>query len=104
MKFILFPLVMFVIGCIFYGIAAGIQTVVRSAVRLTRDSTEINVPSIASSPPTHAQLQTCLHELQELHSLFQNGVLSLDKFGQFKQYLLSTTNLASMPDRNQHEQ
>jgi hypothetical protein len=101
MQLILFLLGLFVIGCVLYGISAGVHAVTRGASRLASGShaskadsprdppTRDTLPSTSLQPaPSHSQ--RCLRELQELYGLHQSGALSKDEFEQFKRYLLST--------------
>lgn len=90
MQFILFLLGLFAIGCVLYGISAGVQTLTRGATRLAGGHcAKADTPSIAPS-----SAQSYLHELQELHRLYQSGALSREEFDEFKKYLLSTIDPA----------
>lgn len=96
MKFILFLLLLFLIGCIFYGIAIGVQSVAQGAAKFAGgQASKDDAPRFAATPVMPSQQHNYLHELQELHRLYQKGVLSREEFVQFKQYLLSTIYLAT---------
>lgn len=98
MQFILFLLGIFAIGCVLYGISAGVQIIQRGFSRLanTAHAPEANAskPRLPTSPPPSEQpapssAQRCLDELNELHRLYQNGALTREEFEQFKRHLLS---------------
>lgn len=82
MKIIFFLLVLFLIGCLLHGIAAGVQTIFRGATKLTGE-----IPAKASMPPSRAQ--SPLNELQQLYQLYQEGALTREEFAQFKQYIFT---------------
>ena len=98
MQFILFLLGIFAIGCVLYGISAGVQIIQRGFSRLANatHASETNAPKQRlqtppppSEQPTPSPAQRCLDELNELHRLYQNGALTRDEFEQFKRHLLS---------------
>lgn len=98
MQFILFLLGIFAIGCVLYGISAGVQIIQRGFSRLANatHASETNAPKQRlqtppppSEQPTPSPAQRCLDELNELHRLYQNGALTREEFEQFKQHLLS---------------
>ena len=86
MQFILFLLVLFVIGCMFYGISSGVQVTTKGVAKLANGG----VAKTDVQPAALSSAQRCLHELQKLHELYQSGALSRDEFEQFKQLLLSS--------------
>lgn len=89
---ILFPLMaLFFMGCVFYGISAGVQAITRKAARLV-GGRELGQPEI---PPNVAPLHGYLDELQRLHELYQRGALSQEEFHQFKQHLLSANRTSA---------
>jgi hypothetical protein len=93
MKFILMLLGLFIIACLFYGIAAGVQTMARSATRLTGGRTQpaVHKRNGKSAPaPSTSALQRGIRDLQELHQLYKSEVLSAEEFDQLKHILLST--------------
>ncbi len=100
MQFIFLLLSLFAIGCVLYGISAGVQTITRGATRLAGGHcAKAETPRAAPS-----SAQSCLHELQELHRLYQGGALSREEFDQFKQYILSTiAPKESEPGRGQRD-
>lgn len=82
---ILIPLMaLFFMGCVFYGISAGVQAITRKAAKLF-GSPELSNPE---ARPDAAPLPGYLDELQKLHELHQCGALSQEEFRQFKQHLL----------------
>lgn len=110
MQFILFLLGIFAIGCVLYGISAGVQIIQRGFTRLanTAHAPEANAPKqrLQTPPPPSEQpkpspAQRCLDELNELHRLYQNGALTREEFEQFKQHLLSP--IAPPTTRNSQE-
>lgn len=96
MKFILMLLGLFIIACMFYGIAAGVQTVTRCAVRLTGGRTQpVANKQKGNHAPAHptSAVQRGIHDLQELHQLYQSGALSAEEFAQLKHIVLFTVTL-----------
>lgn len=86
-QFTFFLIALFLIVCVLYGIAAGVQTVARGAAWFTEgQAPENNAPRAASAP---SPAQRSLRQLQELHGLYQNGALTEDEYEQFKQYILA---------------
>ncbi len=93
MKFILMLLGLFIIACMLYGIAAGVQAVARGAIRLIGGRTQpVAKKREKNDAPTHptSAIQRGISDLQELHQLYNNGALSSEEFAQFKHTLLST--------------
>ena len=98
-QFILFLLALFAIGCVLYGISAGVQIIGLGVSRLARlghkskasaDSTQSQQQITPSAPPVLSSAQRCLDGLKELHGLHQMGAVSQEEFEQLKRYLLST--------------
>ncbi|WP_404300070.1 SHOCT domain-containing protein [Alicycliphilus denitrificans] len=98
MQFILFLLGLFAIGCVLYGVSAGVQIIQRGFSRLanTAHTSEANAPKqrlqtppLPSELPTPSHGQRYLDELNELYGLYQNGALTREEFAQLKRHLLS---------------
>jgi hypothetical protein len=101
----MFLLGLFLIGCILYGIASGIQIIQRGFLWLTKGKSDDNLStakSISVVLPT-AELEnprdTCpesltlehnIAKLRELFVLFQQGAITQEEFQNMKQRLLST--------------
>ena len=103
-QFVLFLLGLFAIGCVFYGISAGVQMIQRgfayvtdsprdhaSDIRLPVDSlpqgTRSSTPT-AEASPTHRGID----ELRALFALYQQGALTQAEFEGMKRSLLSAVN------------
>lgn len=101
MQFILFLLSLFAIGCVLYGISAGVQIVQRGFNALASNGsgsgsggTNAKEPqppaaTLTSNVPDAATLpQRCINELQALFDLYQSGALTQQEFEQCKWYVL----------------
>lgn len=118
-QFILFLLGLFAIGCVLYGISAGVQIIQRGFSYLAesaRDGASDKKPLItsvapdaskpadmpaaqrdavqpetkASTPPAKVSpMQRSIVELREIFALFQQGALTEAEFENMKQCLLS---------------
>ena len=124
-KLILFLLALFAIGCVLYGISAGVQIIQRGFSWLAesaRDDASDNSPlvtplptstvKIADAPaapqedskpesPTNIQLakaspiQRSIDELRDIFALYQQGALTQAEFENMKQYLLACIKTAA---------
>ena len=103
MQLIFLLLLLFIIGCVFNGIAEGVKTFGRFTAWISnpfvnRASAANPVPTPPLPTPQSAPAQNCLHQLQELHSLYQSGGLSKEEYEQLKQYLLAGIAPATAAD------
>lgn len=85
------------IACIFYGIYAGVRTIVRSAAKLAEVSSEkkssVEVQSKAlENHCSPSPLKSCVDELQTIFELHQSGALTKEEFSQIKKIILSSVN------------
>lgn len=124
-QFILFSLSLFAIGCVLYGITAGVQIIQRGFTYLAESArddasdkrplvtplppgTEENTDSAAvqregaqpeataSTPPAEASpMQRSIDELQNIFALYQQGALTQVEFESMKQCLLSSIKMAA---------
>lgn len=107
MQFIFFLLSLFAIGCVLYGISAGVQVVQRGASWLTgcgpdRCATPTTpqamkqkmalADEVNESPTKTAPVSSDLDDLRELFALYRQGALTKEEYEQVKQYLLSAIN------------
>lgn len=101
MQFILLLLLVFTIGCVLYGISAGVQAIRRSTVWLTAQNNRNGDPTDNATPVqlTRAPLnkvqasnslgsQSSIDELKTLFDLHQQGALTTEEFKDMKQHLL----------------
>lgn len=108
-QFILFLLGLFAIGCVLYGISAGVQIIQRgfswllegarsSGEHQTEHALEA-LPTAAPAqpsqgPPASAPEASPLHrsigELRALFALYQQGALTREEFERMKRSLLTT--------------
>ena len=108
MQFILFLLLLFTIGCVLYGISAGVQGVQRGAIWLanSKRSDNCNEDTTAQSQSTQqanatarkAQATNTSHGIEELQTLFalhQQGALTSEEFQDMKQHLLHALHSTS---------
>ena len=102
MQFILFLLLLFTIGCVLYGISAGVQGIQRGAARLAQYSDTKNKNT--QKEPNHEareekkklnSTQRCLSILEELHELHQQGGLSQEDFNNLQKHLISSFSSAT---------
>ena len=94
MQLILFLLGLFAIGCVLYGISAGVQIIVRGFARLTgnkRNNAPSTKPSLKpwTSAPGASPIHRHMDELREIFALYQQGALTREEFENMKRYLLS---------------
>jgi hypothetical protein len=87
-QFTFFLIALFLIACVLYGIAAGVQTVARGASWLSEG--QVPKSNTQRIVPEASPAQRSLRQLQELHGLYQSGALTEEEYEQFKQYLLSS--------------
>ena len=107
MQFIFFLLSLFAIGCVLYGISAGVQTIQRGVAWLSGSGANRNTTPATSqpmkqkmahahrvtdSPPQAGPLSDNLGDLRELFSLHKQGALTKEEYEQFKQCLLPAIN------------
>jgi|GEM_PF-947912 len=120
MQLILFLLGLFAIGCLFYGISAGVRIIQRGFAYLAesaRDGASDKRPLVtplpsstgensdspaaqregarpevkASTPPAEASpIQRSIDELQDIFALYQQGALTQTEFEGMKRSLLAT--------------
>ena len=116
---IIFPLLaLFAIGCVLYGISAGVQAIGRGLSRLadaaSGDDASATPPpttrqlraeakaasASAAAPPQPAEpsqpgapdaspMQSSIAELRDIFALYQQGALTQEEFERIKQCLLS---------------
>lgn len=104
MQFIIFLLGLFAIGCVLYGISAGVQIIQRGFSALASSGGNSNGAKESQRPPktpsaigTNALADTgtpfprrCVQELQALFSLYQSGALTQQEFEQCKWHVLQS--------------
>lgn len=126
MQLIFFLLGLFAIGCVLYGISAGVQIIVRGFARLANGMRN-NAPKPAPFPPppvtacaankpaptrrdektwTSAPSSSPIHrsidELREIFALYQHGALTQDEFERMKRFLLSNIQTDTPQSRSSH--
>ena len=100
-QFILFLLGLFAIGCVLYGVSAGVQVIQHGISRLTEGAND-SAPAAPSSPNSQSPvtvkatvasspLQHSIEVLRELFTLYQQGALTQEEFDGMKQCLLVGT-------------
>ena len=118
MQLILLLLGLFAIGCVLYGISAGVQIIVRGFVHLARSARdsmpserplatplspataivtnapasrcETSQPETGASKPVNASpIQRSIDELRDIFALYQQGALTQSEFENMKQCLLT---------------
>lgn len=90
MKLIFLLIVLFVLGCLLYGIYAGVSAIGRIGARIGDQEHEpmpCPLPNGAETPPKASQ--NYVAELQALFALHQSGALTAEEFEILKQRLLS---------------
>lgn len=102
MQFILFLLLVFTIGCVMYGISAGVQGIQRGASGLAQHCDQKNKnPKIKSITETRTEMekqnltQCCLNILEQLRELHQQGGLSQEDFNDLHKLLISSFSSAT---------
>ncbi|MDP3230670.1 MAG: SHOCT domain-containing protein [Acidovorax sp.] len=101
MQFILFLLSLFAIGCVLYGISAGVQVVQRGFNALASNDSDSKTaqepqhlpqppaaPLTSKGPDTATLPQRCINELQALFDLYQSGALTQQEFEKCKWHVL----------------
>lgn len=106
MQIIIILLCLFVIGCVLYGIASGVQIIQRcfSLLANSRNDDKASTAKSASvilttAEPDNAKkpdpevslLHQSIRELRELFALFQLGALTQEEFQSIKRRLLAAT-------------
>ena len=104
MQMIMLLLGLFVIGCMLYGITAGVQVVQRGLSRLANSRHNGDVPAArpapvtlptaepdnAKEPPSEkSPFQRNIGELREIFALYQQGGLTQEEFQDLKHHLLT---------------
>jgi len=95
MQFIFLLIILFLIGCVLYGIAAGVRVIARGVSSLTSnmsdDGAQATQPVLAAQATAAgaSPLQRSVGELRELFALHQQGALTKEEFEGMKQRLLS---------------
>ncbi|VUZ26469.1 Uncharacterised protein [uncultured Comamonas sp.] len=96
MQFILFLLLVFTIGCVMYGISAGVQGIQQGASWLANHSHDDNTNQLQSTKHSNTtdsneQASNTAHGIEELQTLFalhQQGALTSQEFQEMKKHLL----------------
>jgi len=109
MQFILFLLGLFAVGCVLYGLSAGVQAIARGFGALASDGSSGStkkpqrppVPQAAATPTGTASdaptlPQRCINELQALFGLYQSGALTQKEFEQCKWHVLHSLTHGEM--------
>ena len=96
MKLIFLLIVLFVLGCLLYGIYAGVSAIGRLGARIgdqeqeqeqEQESMPYSLPNSAEMPPKISR--DYVTELQALFALHQSGALTTEKYVQFmKKFIL----------------
>lgn len=89
MQLIFLLVVLFVLGCLLYGIYAGVSAIRRIGARIGDQEHEpmpCPLPNGTEAPPKACR--DYVAELQALFALHQSGALTADEFAQLKQHLL----------------
>ncbi len=103
MKIILFLLALFAIGCVLYGISAGVQAIGRGLSQLADAASDDETPTAPRRQPAQASatgaapLQSSIAELREIFALYQQGALTQEEFERMKQCLLSQIKADTQP-------
>jgi len=96
MQFIFLLIILFLISCVLYGIAAGVRVIARGISSLTSNRSDAGESVIqpmlqALAPVADASsLHRSIGELRELFTLHQRGALTEEEFARMKQHLLVT--------------
>lgn len=112
MKIIIFLLGLFAIGCVLYGISAGVQAIQRGLSWITsgsgdhdirtmpqpHGSASLNVDAPGTKFPNAetSLLQQGIRDLRELLAMHQQGTLTREEFEQLKRHII--TAIQSTPD------
>lgn len=104
MQIILFLLLIFTIGCVMYGISAGVQGIQRGASGFAHYCDPKNKSQkIKSITETHTEsknqilTQCCLNILEQLRELHQQGGLSQEDFNDLHKLLISSFSSVTHP-------
>ena len=90
MQLIFLLVVLFVLGCLLYGIYAGVSAIGRIGAHMSDQEHEPMprpLPNNAEVPPKNSR--NYVAELQALFALHQSGALTAEEFELLKQRLLS---------------
>ena len=118
-QFILFLLVLFAIGCVLYGVSAGVQMIQRGLAYMARSTSEgvlektplspktdkssdsaVVSPEPASTPsPAGSPMQHGIEELRALFTLYQQGALTQAEFEEMKRSLLAAFKSVAPQDQ-----
>lgn len=96
MQFVFSVVALFLLGSVLYGLYAGVQTLLRGAIRLTSAQAPTRSHPLPHANPT-APSQHCIDDLQALFALHQRGALTRDEFDQFKKHILSSITSSTRP-------
>lgn len=90
MQFIFFLLGLFAIGCVLYGISAGVQIIQRGFSWLASSTDNSTAPfTEATNIPSMTKPLSCVDELQTLFLLYQNCALTCHEYEQCKNHVIS---------------
>lgn len=96
MQLILFLLGLFAIGCVLYGISAGVQIIQRGFSRLASSTDNPTAPfAEATTIPSTTKPPSCVDELQTLFVLYQSCALTREEYEQCKNHVISKIAPAS---------
>lgn len=90
MQLIFLLVVLFVLGCLLYGIYAGVSAIGRIGAHMSDQEHEpmpLPLPNNAEAPPKNSR--DYVAELQALFALHQSGALTAEEFEQLKKRLLT---------------
>ena len=96
MKLIFLLIVLFVLGCLLYGIYAGVSAIGRIGARIgdqdqdqeqEQEPIPYSLPNGTDIPPKISR--DYVTELQALFALHQSGALTAEEFESLKQHLLT---------------
>lgn len=93
MQLIFFLLVLFAIGCVMYGVSAGVQTVERGVKRVIQGMRPCTTTDSDLMPPSsHNETPSArrgIDELQKAFTLYQTGALTQEEFDGLKSQILA---------------
>mgnify|MGYP002662163473 FL=1 len=101
MKIILFLLTLFAIGCVLYGISAGVQAIGRGLSQLADAASDDDTRTALRHQPAQVSatgavpIQSSIAELRDIFALYQQGALTQEEFEAMKQRLLNSINTAA---------
>ena len=105
MKIILFLLALFAIGCVLYGISAGVQAIGRGLSQLADAASDDDTPTAPRHQPAQVSttgavpIQSSIAELRDIFALYQQGALTQEEFEHMKQCLLSQIKAGTQENR-----